>query len=104
MSDVICDKCGKFFEANPIQETKTVDGEEIAKTYLECPFCKKVYPICYDNQATVRIKKQIRRLSYSLGTAVGKEYQNKIDSFRKKQNRLKHLNRMLELKYEKGEK
>lgn len=84
------------------EQTKQIDGQEIIKTYIECPHCKQQYVICYDNHSTLVLKKQIRRIVSSLKMVTNEEeYKRSLKKVEKKQNRLKREMDKLETKYNK---
>ena len=70
---VTCDKCHKPIDILLKEEEKAVEGQNIVRTYMECPYCKKQYDISYDSQSTLVLKKQIRRKQYALGNKQEKE-------------------------------
>lgn len=97
---VTCDKCHKEFESLLKEQTKIIDGNEIIKTYLECPHCGEHFVISLDNQSTLAKKKQIRRHVQMLGTIKDeKKFNAKQSDIEKRSKRLKREERILKAKY-----
>lgn len=97
---VTCDKCHKPIDILLKEEEKAVEGQNIIRTYMECPYCKKQYDISYDSQSTLVLKKQIRRKQYALGTIKDeKQYNRELRGISKRKNRLDREMKILQSKY-----
>lgn len=84
------------------EQTKQIDGREIIKTYIECPYCKEQYIVCFDCQSTLSLKKQIRRHISMLQTIRDEnQYKRKLKDIHKKQKRLEREMNLLQTKYQK---
>ena len=82
------------------EQTKTIEGHEIIRTYMECPKCKEQYDICYDDMETLALKKQIRKETTKLKSVRNEsKYREELKKIEKKQKRLKHANMILQSKY-----
>lgn len=86
------------------EQTKTIEGHEIIRTYMECPKCKAQYDICYDDMYTLALKKQIRKETTKLKNVRNEnKYRAELKKIEKKQKRLECANNILQSKYkEKG--
>ena len=86
------------------EQTKTIKGHEIIRTYMECPKCKAQYDICYDDMETLALKKQMRKETTNLKSVRNESnYRAELKKIEKKQKRLEHANMVLQSKYkEKG--
>lgn len=86
------------------EQTKTIEGHEIIRTYMECPKCKAQYDICYDDTETLALKKQIRKETTKLKNVRNEnKYRAELKKIEKKQKRLECANNILQSKYkEKG--
>lgn len=99
---VTCDRCHKEFNNLLKEQTKQIDGQEIIRTYIECPHCKAQYTVCYDCQSTLVLKKQIRRHTAMLQTIKDEnQYRRKLKDIEKKQKRLEREMKVLQTKYSK---
>lgn len=98
---VTCDRCHKEFEIQRIEEqTKTINGVEVVKTYFSCPCCGTKYTICYDTTSTFALKKQIKKKIAQLGDIRDpKQYQRKLTNIKKSQNRLQKEQKIIQSKY-----
>ena len=82
------------------EETKKIDGQEITRTYFECPHCGEQYNVCYDSQSTLALKKQIRKNVEDIKTIRDqKKYYEKQQIIKKKQKRLEREMKILQSKY-----
>lgn len=99
-----CDVCKNDFDCMLKEQTKTIEGHEIIRTYMECPRCKAQYDICYDDMDTLALKKQIRKETTKLKNVRNEnKYRAELKKIEKKQKRLEHANMILQSKYkEKG--
>ena len=99
-----CDVCKNDFDCMLKEQTKTIEGHEIIRTYMECPKCKAQYDICYDDMKTLALKKQIRKETTKLNSVRNEsKYRAELKKIEKKQKRLEHANMVLQSKYkEKG--
>ena len=86
------------------EQTKTIEGHEIIRTYMECPKCKEQYDICYDDMETLALKKQIRKETTKLDSVRNEsKYRAELKKIEKKHKRLEHAKMVLQSKYkEKG--
>ena len=86
------------------EQTKTIEGHEIIRTYMECPKCKAQYDICYDDMETLALKKQIMKETTKLKSVRNEsKYRAELKKIEKKQKRLEHAKMVLQSKYkEKG--
>ena len=86
------------------EQTKTIEGHEIIRTYMECPKCKAQYDICYDDMETLALKKHIRKETTKLKSVRNEsKYRAELKKIEKKQKRLGHAKMVLQSKYkEKG--
>ena len=97
---ITCDKCRREFYSLLKEETKKIDGQEITRTYFECPHCGEQYNVCYDSQSTLALKKQIRKNVEDIKTIRDqKKYYEKQQIIKKKQRRLEREMRILQTKY-----
>lgn len=86
------------------EQTKTVEGHEIIRTYMECPKCKAQYDICYDDISTLVLKKQIRKETTKLKNVRNEcKYRTELKKIEKKQKRLERANNILQSKYKRKE-
>lgn len=84
------------------EEEKRIDGKEIIKTYLLCPYCGEKYTVCFNSYSTLVLAKQICRQIAQLQTIKDvKQYERKSKDIRKKQNRLEREMKILREKYSK---
>ena len=98
-----CDVCKNDFDCMLKEQTKTIEGHEIIRTYIECPKCKAQYDICYDDMETLALKKQIRKETTKLKSLRNSKYARGLQKVKEKQKRLEHANMILQSKYkEKG--
>ena len=99
-----CDVCKNDFDCMLKEQTKTIEGHEIIRTYMECPKCKAQYDICYDDMDTLALKKQIRKEKTKLKNVRNEnKYRAELKKIEKKQKRLECANNILQSKYkEKG--
>ena len=82
------------------EETKTIEGQEIIHTFLQCSHCGMIYTVCYDSPSTLVLKKQIRRHTAMLQTIRDEHrYKRKIKDIEKKQKRLEREMKILQSKY-----
>ena len=82
------------------EETKTIEGQEIIHTFLQCSHCGMVYTVCYDSPSTLVLKKQIRRHTAMLQTIRDEyRYKKKLKDIEKKQKRLEREMKILQSKY-----
>lgn len=99
---VTCDRCHREFNNLLKEQTKQIDEQEIIKTYIECPYCKTQYTVCYDCQSTLVLKKQIQKHITMLQTIKDKnQYKTKLKNIEKKQKRLEREMKILQTKYSK---
>ena len=82
------------------EETKTIEGQEVIHTFLQCSHCGMVYTVCYDSPSTLVLKKQIRRHTAMLQTIRDEHrYKRKLKDIEKKQKRLEREMKILQSKY-----
>lgn len=82
------------------EETKTIEGQEIIHTFLQCSHCGIIYTVCYDSPSTLVLKKQIRRHTAMLQTIRDEhQYKRKLKDIEKKQKRLEREMKILQSKY-----
>ena len=82
------------------EETKTIEGQEVIHTFLQCPHCGMIYTVCYDSPSTLVLKKQIRRHTAMLQTIRDEHrYKRKLKDIEKKQKRLEREMKILQSKY-----
>lgn len=82
------------------EETKTIEGQEIIHTFLQCSHCGMIYTVCYDSPSTLVLKKQIRRHTAMLQTIRDEhQYKRKLKDIEKKQKRLEREMKILQSKY-----
>lgn len=82
------------------EETKTIEGQEIIHTFLQCSRCGMIYTVCYDSLSTLVLKKQIRRHTAMLQTIRDEhQYKRKLKDIEKKQKRLEREMKILQSKY-----
>lgn len=97
---VTCDRCHKEFDNLLKEKTKTIEGQEIIQTYLQCSHCGEIYVVCFDSPSTLVIKKQIRRHIAMLQTIRDEhQYRKKQKDIEKKQKRLEREMKILQSKY-----
>ena len=97
---VTCDRCHKEFNNLLKEETKTIEGQEIIHTFLQCSHCGMIYTVCYDSPSTLVLKKQIRRHTAMLQTIRDEhQYKRKLKDIEKKQKRLEREMKILQSKY-----
>lgn len=95
-----CDKCQTEFYSLLHEEEQTIDGVKVIQTYLQCPSCEHKYVVCYDTDATLALKKQIRKCVASLKEKKESQYYNELKKIKKKQKRLERESKLLQTKYE----
>ena len=84
------------------EQRKTLDGVEVTKTYVECPYCKSQFNAYFDTQATLVLKKQIRKHMAKLQTIKDNhQYLKEEKAIEKKQRRLGRETNILFAKYNK---
>lgn len=78
-----------------------IDGQQIIRTYMECPNCKRRYNVCFDNNSTLVKKKQIRMQTKMLQKVRDLEQreQKKLELEKRKRNVLRET-KILRMKYE----
>lgn len=82
------------------EETRTIEGQEIMHTFLQCSHCGMIYTVCYDSLSTLVLKKQIRRHTAMLQTIRDEhQYKRKLKDIEKKQKRLEREMKILQSKY-----
>lgn len=82
------------------EETKTIEGQEVIHTFLQCSHCGMIYTVCYDSPSTLVLKKQIRRHTAMLQTIRDEhQYKRKLKDIEKKQKRLEREMKILQSKY-----
>ena len=82
------------------EETKTIEGQEIIHTFLQCSHCGIIYTVCYDSPSTLVLKKQIRRHTAMLQTIRDEhQYKRKLKDIEKKRKRLEREMKILQSKY-----
>lgn len=82
------------------EQIKQFGEQLIIKTYFECPHCRQQYVVCYDNNSTLTLKKQICRLTANIrATRDTKCYERVLKIIKTKQNRLEREMRVLQTKY-----
>ena len=97
---IVCDRCKRQFNERLYEQTKSVEGNEVIRTYLKCPYCKEVYTVCYDTQATLALKKQIRKNTALLSQIKNEtKYKNELKRIEKRQRRLSKEMKVVETKY-----
>ena len=97
-----CDKCQISFYPMIKEENKQVGKQNITRTFLECPNCGKQYDSYYDNQKTLTLKKQIRKLLAIKPEAETNELRI-LKGIEKKRRQLEKEERILQTLYNKGE-
>lgn len=84
------------------EQEQTINNHLVIKTYLECPYCKTQYVVCYDDQSTLSLKKQIIKYIARIGTISEEhEYNRNMKIIKKKQNQLEKKVRLLQSNYAK---
>lgn len=97
---VKCDKCNKDFQERIYEQNKVFDGLKVTKTFLRCPYCRKHFVICYDTDATIAKKKQIRKKTVLLSNITNeKEYRKEQKNIEKRKNKLEREMKLLQTKY-----
>ena len=103
--NVTCDKCRKKYEISIKEQVKYIDGMKIERMFFVCPYCKKVYTICYKNSKMNVLNKQIKRL---VDSTKGREEKISFDEAEKiahkirfKQEEVKRIGAILFLRYHK---
>lgn len=97
---VTCDRCCKEFDNLLKEEEKTIEGQKVIYTYLQCPYCKKVFTVCYNTESTLVLSKQIRKHISLLQTIKDeKQYERKLKEVKKKQKRLEREMKINQTKY-----
>lgn len=82
------------------EETKTIEGQEIIHTFLQCSHCGIIYTVCYDSPSTLVLKKQICRHTAMLQTIRDEhQYKRKLKDIEKKRKRLEREMKILQSKY-----
>lgn len=82
------------------EETKTIEGQEVIHTFLQCSHCGMIYTVCYDSPSTLVLKKQIRRHTAMLQTIRDEQqYKRKLKDIEKKKKRLEREMKILQSKY-----
>lgn len=102
---VTCDVCKNEFDTMLKEQTKTINGHEIYRTFMKCPTCGAEYDICYDDMSTLALKKKIKKQTQKLQSVKGNKYLIGLKKLRENQNQLGLANNKLQLLYnnEKGE-
>lgn len=102
---VTCDKCQISFYPMIKEENKQVGKQNITRTFLVCPNCGKQYDCYYDNQKTLILKKQIRKLFVIKPEAETNETNELriLKGIEKKRRQLEKEERILQTLYNKGE-
>lgn len=102
---VTCDKCQISFYPMIKEENKQVGKQNITRTFLVCPNCGKQYDCYYDNQKTLILKKQIRKLLAIKPEAETNETNELriLKGIEKKRRQLEKEERILQTLYNKGE-
>lgn len=102
---VTCDKCQISFYPMIKEENKQVGKQNITRTFLVCPNCGKQYDCYYDNQKTLILKKQIRKLLVIKPEAETNETNELriLKGIEKKRRQLEKEERILQTLYNKGE-
>lgn len=102
---VTCDKCQISFYPMIKEENKQVGKQNITRTFLVCPNCGKQYDCYYDNQKTLILKKQIRKLLVIKPEADTNETNELriLKCIEKKRKQLEKEERILQTLYNKGE-
>lgn len=102
---VTCDKCQISFYPMIKEENKQVGKQNITRTFLVCPNCGKQYDCYYDNQKTLILKKQIRKLLVIKPEADTNETNELriLKGIEKKRKQLEKEERILQTLYNKGE-
>lgn len=97
---IVCDRCKKQFNERLHEQTKNIEGNEVIRTYLKCPYCKETYSVCYDTQATLVLKKQIRKNTALLSQIKNEQkYKNELKRIEKRKIRLSKAMKVVETKY-----
>ena len=99
-----CDVCNYEFDCMLKEQTKTIEGQEIIRTFMECPKCSAQYDICFDDVSTLALKKQIRKETTKLKNVRNEsKYRAELKKIEKKQKRLERANNILQSKYKRKE-
>lgn len=97
---VKCDKCNKDFQERIYEQNKMFGNLKVTKTFLRCPYCKKHFVICFDTDATIAKKKQIKKKTAMLSeignNKEGKRLAKEIEKSKKK---LEREMKILQTKY-----
>lgn len=59
---VKCSSCEKEFDSYRIKINKFRRADGLTELFYLCPKCKKRYVVCYHNDETLELQKQITRL------------------------------------------
>ena len=99
---IVCDSCEKPMAANTFVQRKVINGKAISRTYLKCEHCGAEYTSYYDDDKTLALKEEIRKLvSKVYDDAYADSYDKNLDTMITKQERLKHMTNKLKRKYAK---
>lgn len=98
---VRCNRCERQFDNLLKEETKQIDGRLIIHTFLQCPYCKQVYSVCYHDYSTLAITKQIRKRTAKLRNIKDlKQYEKELRKIQNKQKQLERNMKILQTKYQ----
>lgn len=97
---VTCDKCNKDFQERIYEQNKMFGNLRVTKTFLRCPYCKAHFVICFDTDATIAKKKQIRKKTAMLSEIKSsKEEKRLVKEIEKSKKKLSREMKILQTKY-----
>lgn len=97
---VTCDKCKKDFQERIYEQNKMFGNLRVTKTFLRCPYCKAHFVICFDTDATIAKKKQIRKKTAMLsGITSSKEVKRLTKEIEKSKKKLEREMKIIQTKY-----
>lgn len=99
---IVCDSCEKPMAAKTFEQRKVINGKTISRTYLKCEHCGAEYTSYYDDDKSLALKEEIRKLVGKVyNDAYADSYEKNLDTMITKQERLKHMTNKLKRKYAK---
>ena len=99
---IVCDCCDEPMAAKSFVQRKVINGKAISRTYLKCEHCGAEYTSYYDDDKTLALKEEIRKLVGKVcNDAYADSYDKNLDTMTTKQERLKHMTNKLKRKYAK---
>ena len=97
---VKCDKCKKEFNERIYEQNKKFGNLKVTKTFLMCPYCHTKFTICFDTDATLSKKKQIRKNTALLKTITDeREHKKQVKIIEKRKKKLEREMKILQTKY-----